>query len=139
MEEVTSEELKQVKDDYGYIRYLIEDLKASRETMIQAVLLKHPEVASELEEIDAEIGKKIEDAEKLEKLKKKNLQALLDKYSESITLKDKAEIKSDLVRVGLEKDVSYDSKGLDGFALENPKILMFRNEKVKSRITLNSK
>lgn len=139
MEEVTSEELKQVMDDYGNIRYLIEDLKASRETMIQAVLLKHPEVASELEEIDAEIGKKIEDAEKLEKLKKKNLQALLDKYSESITLKDKAEIKSDLVRVGLEKDVSYDSKGLDGFALENPKILMFRNEKVKSRITLNSK
>ena len=126
-------------NDYGNTRYLLEDLKSSKETAIQNILSKYPEALQEINDLEEELYHKIEELEKVEKKKKKVLEASAKSYADSIILKDKAEVKSDLVRIGLERKIKYDSAGLDGMAMENPKLLAFRTEEIATRITLNSK
>lgn len=136
---VTLEYLQSLMDDYGDTRYKLEDLKSNRETALQKILEKYPEIAQEVSDMEEELDGQIEEAEKIEKKKKKFLQAHIDEYVGSIPLKDKGEIKSKLIRVGLERKVEYDSVALDGMAVENPKLLPFRSEKISTRITLNTK
>ena len=136
---VTLEQLQQLMNDYGNTRYLLEDLKSSKETAIQNILSKYPEALQEINDLEEELYHKIEELEKVEKKKKKVLEASAKSYADSIILKDKAEVKSDLVRIGLERKIKYDSAGLDGMAMENPKLLAFRTEEIATRITLNSK
>ena len=138
-EVITEEELKKVLDDYGNTRYLLEDMKSAKEKALKDILSKYPEVQDEIEAMEAELDSKLKHAEDIEKQKKKNLQVLLDQYAQVATVKDKAIIKSDLVRVSIDKEVKYDSAALDGMAMENPKLLAFRTEKFKTRITLNNK
>lgn len=135
----TLEQLRQVMDDYGNVRYLLEDLKSSKETALQKILEKHPEVAQEIQDMEEEFNSKIENAEKVEKTKKKILEAYAKDYAQTIVLKDKGEIKSNLIRIGLDRKVEYDVDALEGMALENPKLLALRSEKISTRITLNSK
>ena len=133
------EQLQQIMDEYGNIRYLVEDLKSSKETAIQKILEKYPNVAQEISDVEEELNQKIEDAEKIEKTKKKLLEAYAKDYAQTIVLKDKSEVKSKLIRIGLERKIEYDTAGLEGMAMENPKLLALRSEKVSTRITLNSK
>jgi len=136
---VTQEQLQQLMDDYGNVRYLLEDLKSSKETAIQNILSKYPEALQEINDLEEELYHKIEELEKVEKKKKKILEASAKSYADSIILKDKAEVKSDLIRIGLERKIKYDIAGLEGMAMENPKLLSLRSEEVSTRITLNSK
>ncbi len=136
---ITEEEIVALMDDYGNIRYYVEDLKSSRETALQNILSKYPDVMQEISDMEEELDSKIAEAEKAEKAKKKLLQAYLDEYTKKIVLKDKAEIRSNLVRVGLERKIVYDPTALDGMATENPKLLAFRTEEISTRITLNKK
>ena len=136
---VTQEQLQQLMDDYGNVRYLLEDLKSSKETAIQDILSKYPEALQEINDLEEELYHKIEELEKVEKKKKKILEASAKSYADSIILKDKAEVKSDLIRIGLERKIKYDIAGLEGMAMENPKLLSLRSEEVSTRITLNSK
>jgi len=133
------EQLQQIMDDYGNVRYLLEDLKSSKETALQKILEKYPEVAQEIQSMEEEFDPKIENAEKIEKTKKKLLEACAKDYAQTIVLKDKGEIKSNLIRIGLDRKVEYDVDALEGMALENPKLLALRSEKISTRITLNSK
>jgi hypothetical protein len=133
------EQLQQIMDDYGNVRYLLEDLKSSKETALQKILEKHPEVAQEIQDMEEEFNPKIETAEKAEKTKKKLLEAYAKDYAQTIILKDKGEIKSKLIRIGLDRKIEYDVDALEGMALENPKLLGLRSEKISTRITLNSK
>lgn len=133
------EQLQQIMDDYGNIRYLVEDLKSSKETAIQKILEKYPNVAQEISDVEEELNQKIEDAEKIEKTKKKLLEAYAKDYAQTIVLKDKSEVKSKLIRIGLERKIEYDTAGLEGMAMENPKLLALRSEKISTRVTLNSK
>lgn len=133
------EQLQQIMNDYGNIRYLIEDLVSSKESMKKKILEKYPEALQELNDIDEEFNAKIENAEKIEKTKKKILDAYAKDYAQTIILKDKGEIKSDLIRIGLERKIEYDIPALEGMALENPKLLGLRSEKIATRITLNPK
>lgn len=139
MTNVTLDYLQQVMDDYGDIRYRLEDLKSSKETALKKILEKYPEVAQEISELEEELDGQIEQAEELEKRKKKFLQAHVDEYAKSIPLKDKGEVKSNLIRIGLERKVTYDPVGLDGMAMNDPRLLAFRKENISTRITLNSK
>lgn len=136
---VTEEQLKQLMDDYGNTRYLLEDLKSAKETALQTILSKYPEIAQEVSDMEEELIPKIEEAEKIEKRKKKILQTYLDDFGKTLVLKNKTELKSNLIRVGFERKVKYDPAGLDGMAMENPKLLPFRSEEISTRITLNSK
>lgn len=136
---VTLEYLQSLMDDYGNTRYLLEDLKSSKETALKKILEKYPEAAQELSELEEELDSRIEEAEKVEKKKKKFLQLHIDEYAKSIALKDKGEVKSNLVRVGLERKITYDSVGLDGMAMNDPRLLAFRKENISTRITLNNK
>ena len=136
---VTQEQLQQLMDDYGNVRYLLEDLKSSKETAIQNILSKYPEALQEINDLEEELYHKIGELEKVEKKKKKILEASAKSYADSIILKDKAEVKSDLIRIGLERKIKYDIAGLEGMAMENPKLLSLRSEEVSTRITLNSK
>lgn len=133
------EQMQQVMDDYGNARYHLEDLKSSKETALQKILEKYPEVAQEIQDMEEEFDPKIENAEKVEKTKKKLLEAYAKDYAQTIVLKDKGEIKSNLIRIGLDRKVEYDVNALEGMALENPKLLGLRTEKISTRITLNSK
>lgn len=133
------EQLQQIMDDYGNIRYLVEDLKSSKETAIQKILEKYPNVAQEISDVEEELNQKIEDAEKIEKTKKKLLEAYAKDYAQTIVLKDKSEIKSKLIRIGLDRKVTYDPVGLDGMAMNDSRLLAFRKENISTRITLNSK
>lgn len=135
----TLEQLQQIMDDYGNVRYLLEDLKSSKETALQKILEKYPEVAQEIQDMEEEFAPKIENAEKAEKTKKKLLDAYAKEYAQTIILKDKGEVKSNLVRIGLSREIQYDVAALEGMALENPKLLGLRSEKISTRITLNSK
>ena len=119
---VTQEQLQQLMDDYGNVRYLLEDLKSSKETAIQNILSKYPEALQEINDLEEELYHKIEELEKVEKKKKKILEASAKSYADSIILKDKAEVKSDLIRIGLERKIKYDIAGLEGMAMENPKL-----------------
>ena len=67
------------------------------------------------------------------------MEAYAKDYAQTIVLKDKSEVKSKLIRIGLERKIEYDTAGLEGMAMENPKLLALRSEKVSTRITLNSK
>jgi len=136
---VTLEQLQQLMDDYGNTRYLLDDLKSSKETAVQSILSKYPEALQEINDLEEELYHKIEELEKVEKKKKKILEASAKSYANSIVLKDKAEVKSDLIRIGLERKIKYDIAGLEGMAMENPKLLSLRSEEVSTRITLNSK
>ena len=133
------EQLQQIMDEYGNVRYLVEDLKSSKETAIQKILEKYPEIAQEISDVEEELNQKIEDAEKIEKTKKKLLEAYAKDYAQTIVLKDKSEVKSKLIRIGLERKIEYDTAGLEGMAMENPKLLALRSEKISTRVTLNSK
>lgn len=134
----TLEQLQQIMDDYGNIRYTIEDLISSKETMKKKILEKYPDALQELEDLDAEFDSKIEKAKEIEKTKKKLLDAYAKDYAQTIILKDKAEVKSKLIRIGLDRKIEYDVAALEGMALENPKLLGLRSEKISTRITLNS-
>ena len=136
---VTLEYLQSLMDEYGDIRYRLEDLKSSKETALKRILEKYPEAAQELSELEEELDGQIEQAEELEKRKKKFLQVHVDEYAKSIALKDKGEVKSNLIRIGLERKVTYDPVGLDGMAMNDPRLLAFRKENISTRITLNSK
>ena len=136
---ITEEELKKLMDEYGDIRYRLEDLKSSKENLLQQIISKYPEIKQEIDDMEEEISQKIEEAEKVEKKQKKILESYANAYAQSIILKEKGEVRSNLIRIGLERKVEYDSVGLDGMAMENPKLLAFRNESIKTRITLNAK
>lgn len=136
---VTLEYLQSLMDEYGDIRYKLEDLKSSKETALKRILEKYPEAAQELSELEEELNGQIEQAEELEKRKKKFLQVHVDEYAKSIPLKDKGEVKSNLIRIGLERKVTYDPVGLDGMAMSDTRLLAFRKESISTRITLNSK
>jgi len=136
---VTLEYLQSLMDEYGDIRYRLEDLKSSKETALKRILEKYPEAAQELSELEEELDGQIEQAEELEKRKKKFLQVHVDEYAKSIALKDKGEVKSNLVRIGLERKITYDPVGLDGMAMNDHRLLAFRKESISTRITLNSK
>ena len=84
------EQLQQIMDEYGNVRYLVEDLKSSKETAIQKILEKYPEIAQEISDVEEELNQKIEDAEKIEKTKKKLLEAYAKDYAQTIVLKDKS-------------------------------------------------
>jgi vacuolar-type H+-ATPase subunit H len=132
----TLEQLQQVMDDYGNVRYLLEDLKSAKETALQKILEKYPEVAQEIQSMEEEFDPKIENAENVEKTKKKLLEACARDYAQEIILKDKGEVKSKLIRIGLDRKVEYDVNALEGMALENPKLLGLRSEKISTRVTL---
>lgn len=136
---ITQEQINKQMDDYGNIRYMLEDLKSSKETLYLQILSKYPEVLQEIQDMEEELGEKIKDVEKLEKKSKKELEKTLDEYIQTLVFRDETEIKSTLVRVGVKKEVEYDVRALDGMAMENPKLLALRTEKTKTRITLNSK
>lgn len=136
---ITEEELKKMMDEYGDVRYRLEDLKSTKETILQQIISKYPEVKQEIDDMEEEIIQKIEEAEKIEKKQKKILESYANSYAQTIALKEKGEVRSNLIRIGLERKVEYDSVGLDGMAMENPKLLAFRNESIKTRITLNVK
>lgn len=135
----TLEQLHQIMDEYGNIRYMLEDLKSSKQTALQKILEKHPEIMQEISDMEEELNTKIEDAEKIEKTKRKLLDAYAKDYAQSIALKDKGEVKSKLIRIGLERRIKYDSVGLDGMAMNDPRLLAFRSEEIATRVTLNSK
>lgn len=126
-------------DDYGNIRYMLEDLKSSKETLYLQILSKYPEALQEIQDMEEEVNGKIKEAEKAEKKNKKDLESMLEEYIQTLVFKDETEIKSKLIRVGVKREPEYDLKALDGMAVENPKLLAFRKEKIKTRITLNSK
>lgn len=136
---VTLEYLQSLMDDYGDTRYKLEDLKSNKESSLRKILEKYPEIAQEVSDMEEELDGQIEEAEKIEKKKKKFLQIHADEYAKSIALRDKGEVKSKLIRIGLERKVEYDSAGLDGMAMENPKLLPFRTESISTRITLIGK
>lgn len=72
----TLEQLQQIMDDYGNIRYLLEDLKSSKEEALQKILEKYPEVAQEIQDMEEEFVPKIENAEKTEKQKKETIRGI---------------------------------------------------------------
>jgi len=130
-------QLIQAMESYGDFRHRIELLKANKKTTADSILQKYPDAKKELEELEEELGIQLETLEKQEKQLKKVLQNMIDQFSSVAPIKDKMELKSSLLRVGLEKEVIYDSTALDGYALNHPKILAFRSERIASRITLN--
>lgn len=136
---ITQEQINKQMDDYGNIRYMLEDLKSSKETLYLQILSKYPEVLQEIQDMEEEVNGKIKEAEKAEKKNKKDLESMLEEYIQTLVFKDETEIKSKLIRVGVKREPEYDLKALDGMAVENPKLLAFRKEKIKTRITLNSK
>lgn len=136
---ITQEQINKQMDDYGNIRYMLEDLKSSKETLYLQILSKYPEALQEIQDMEEEVNGKIKEAEKAEKKNKKDLESMLEEYIQTLVFKDETEIKSKLIRVGVKREPEYDLKALDGMAVENPKLLAFRKEKTKTRITLNSK
>lgn len=134
---INKKELLELMEDYGNTRHMLEALKSERESLITKILSKYPEAFQEIQDAEDELDTKIEEAELVEKRKKKILQAHAEEYASSLAIKDKAEIKSELVRVGFERKIEYDSAALDGLATENTKLLAFRKEKMATRITLN--
>lgn len=132
-------EVRKVLDEYGDIRYKVDGLKSAKKTAIESILAKYPEVQKELSEIEDEFSKTIENAELAEKAFRKKVDRLLEEFSQVIPIKDELEFKSDLVKVKYTKEISYDSKALDGFSLENPKLLSFRSEKITRRVELIKK
>lgn len=136
---ITQEQINKQMDDYGNIRYMLEDLKSSKETLYLQILSKYPEALQEIQDMEEEVNGKIKEAEKAEKKNKKDLESMLEEYIQTLVFKDETEIKSKLIRVGVKREPEYDLKALDGMAVENPKLLAFRKEKIKTRITLNSK
>jgi len=134
---IEEQQLLDAMDSYGNFRHQIELLKANKKTTADAILQKYPDAKLELEELDEELGVQLEDLEKQEKRLKKTLQSMIDQFSANAPIKDKMELKSPLLRVGLEKEVTYDATALDGYALSHPEILSFRSERIASRITLN--
>lgn len=136
---ITQEQINKQMDDYGNIRYMLEDLKSSKETLYLQILSKYPEALQEIQDMEEEVNEKIKEAEKAEKKNKKDLESMLEEYIQILVFKDETEIKSKLIRVGVKREPEYDLKALDGMAVENPKLLAFRKEKIKTRITLNSK
>jgi hypothetical protein len=134
---ISEEQLKEAMEGYGNIRFEIEMLKSNKQTVLDKILEKHPEVRLEIEEAEEELGSQLKEAEKQEKFYKATLQSMIEQFSKDAPIRDKMEIKTPLLRVGLTKKVSYDPVALDGMAMENPKLLAFRTEEISSRITLN--
>ncbi len=134
---ISKEQLLEAMDSYGNFRHQIELLKANKETVAESILQKYPDAKKELQELDEELGVQLKALEKQEKQLKTTLQMMIDQFSADAIIKDKLELKSPLLRVGLEKEIKYDAAGLDGYALSHPEILGFRSEKISSRITLN--
>lgn len=134
---ITEEQLKEAMDGYGNVRFQIEMMKSNKQTEIDKIIAKYPEAKKELEELDEELQSQLEQAEKQEKFLKKILQSMIDQFSSEAVIKDKIQLKTKLLKVGLTKKVTYDATALDGMAVENPKLLAFRKEEISSRIELN--
>jgi len=134
---LSEQQLKEAMESYGNFRHQIELLKANKKTTAESILQKYPEAKKELDDLEEELGIQLEELEKQEKRLKKTLQSMIDQFSANAPIKDRMELKTSLLRVGLEREITYDSAGLDGYLLSHPEISMFRSEKINSRITLN--
>lgn len=134
---LSEEEIKDAMEQYGNLRFHIENMKSEKQTIIDKILQKYPHIQKEIEEAEEELGNQIEYAEKQEKKYKKTLQAMLNQFSKLAIIKDTLVLNTKLLKVTLTKKVKYDVKALDGMAVENPKLLAFRDEEISSRIDLN--
>ncbi len=136
---ITEEQLKRVIEEYGNHKYLVDSLKSTLQTALDTILQKYPEARKEYEELLAELGEKLEKAEEKEKQIKKTLDLAIEAFCKTAPIKDKLIVRSNLAKVSLTKEVRYDAKALDGMAIQDPRLLAFRSEEIKSRVTLNSK
>lgn len=139
METITEEQLKSQLDAYGNVRHQLESLKANKKTTIEQILAKYPEAKQEIEDAEEELDLQIETAEKTEKSMKKIVDKTLAQYAGGIVIKDKVTLKTDLVTVSITKGkVVYNPDVLDGFALNDPRLLSARTEEPPStRVMLN--
>lgn len=136
---ITEEDLKKALDQYGNIqrkRDLLSIQKA--DVMKQAI---PPEIQAEIEAIDEEFKNKEDALDEEDKKARKILDTILEEYSKSLAFKndDKVAVKSELNTVTFyPPEVEYDSKAIDGYALNHPELLGYRKEgKSKFRLTKN--
>lgn len=130
------QELKEAMDKHGEIKYQLDGLKSARQTAIDKILEKYPEVRAQIDEVEDELGLQIKQAEATEKKSKKQLDRLIESYGQVAPIKDVLDFKSNTMKVRYTKVVTYDSNAMDGLATENPKILAFRNEEIKTRLEM---
>lgn len=135
---IKEEELKRIIDEYGNIKYQVDSLKSSLQTAVDTILQRYPDAKQEFEDLQEELGTQLKNAEAKEKECKKILDIAIEAFTKDAPIKDKMIVKSKLAKVSLTKEITYDSSALDGMAIENPKLLAFRTEKIKSRVTLNN-
>jgi len=134
---ISEAQLKEAMDSYGNIRHLIEMLEANRLTTYNTILQKYPDAKRELEELEDEMGEQLKQAKETEKQQRKTLNQMIDQFSKTALIKDTLRIRSNLILITLEKEVSYDSAALDGYLINDPRIAAFRSEKINTRLTLN--
>ena len=130
------QELKEAMDKHGEIKYQADALKSSKQTAIDKILEKYPEVRAEIDEVEDEIGLKLKQAEATEKKSRKQLDRLIENYALVAPVKDVLDFKSNTMKVRYTKVVTYDAAAMDGLATENPKILAFRKEEIKPRLEM---
>lgn len=131
------ETLKEEMEKYGEIRYQLDGLKSAKEKAINDILSKYPEIQQQIDDLEEELGKQIKQAEKTEKSFRKKLDGMIEEFSQTAIVKDVLELKTKLLKVKIEKKVSYDATALDGYSTSDPRLLAFRSEEMKTRVELN--
>ena len=126
--QITEEELKKLLDLYGGVTHKREFLKAQKQELINKVI--PPEIAAELEAIDAEFKAKEDALDEEEKGYRKILDGAIADYVQTIPLIDKAKVKSELVTLHITRgETEWDTHALDGMIVAGHKeLLPFRKE-----------
>ena len=104
---------------YSKLSAGIDDVQAQKQALIDSVLT--PEIRDQLAEIDAEFDPKVADL-------KRTLSILEAQIKEQVLIAGQT-VKGSLHQFVFSKPrVSWDTKGLDGYAVAHPEILQFRKE-----------
>ncbi len=106
-------------EEYSRLSAGIDDIRAQKQAIIERIMT--PEIREQLAEVDAEFDPKIEELNQSK--------AILEAQIKAQVLEAGRTIKGSLHSFTFSKPrISWDSKGLDGYAAAHPEILQFRKE-----------
>ena len=106
-------------EEYSKLSAGIDDVQAQKQALIDSVLT--PEIRDQLAEIDAEFDPKVADL--------KLTLSILEAQIKAQVLEAGRTIKGSLHSFTFSRPrVSWDTRGLDGYAAAHPEILQFRKE-----------
>ena len=106
-------------EEYSRLSAGIDDIRAQKQAIIERIMT--PEIREQLAEVDAEFDPKIAELNQTK--------AILEAQIKARVLEAGRTIKGSLHSFTFSKPrISWDSKGLDGYAVAHPEILQFRKE-----------